>query len=290
MKINKTTTNSLFSEFPPVKTQQWQETILKDLKGADYEKKLIWKTNQVLEIKPYYRSEDISDFEFPIVAPGDFPYVRGNKSTDNDWIIREDILESDPKKANVLALDAIKRGAQAIGFNVKGIHDFKEFNILFKNIDLSKTEIHFTSAVSFPQLIDNFLLFVKNNNIHADKIVGSINFDPISYSLLNGKPYDSLEKNDAEAFQLIQRMHLSLPKMKVITINGQFFNNAGASIIQELAYSLASGNEYLSSLTSLGADIDEVAPDFQFCLGIGSNYFLEIAKIFEGKDPMDVIR
>jgi methylmalonyl-CoA mutase len=99
----------LFSEFPPVLTEQWEEKIKKDLKGADYDKKLIWKTNENFNLKPYYRSEDLKDISYlDDVFPGDFPFARGNKKNKNDWYIRQDIDAKDIKKANIKALDILK--------------------------------------------------------------------------------------------------------------------------------------------------------------------------------------
>ena len=70
----------LFEEFPPVTTEQWEAVIEKDLKGADYNKKLVWKTAEGFQVKPYYRAEDLKDIAWTDVKPGEFPYIRGNKS------------------------------------------------------------------------------------------------------------------------------------------------------------------------------------------------------------------
>ena len=77
----------LFEEFPPVSTQQWEEKILEDLKGSDY-KKLIWKTVEGLNIRPYYRAEDLEKLAHMHTLPGEPPFVRGGKTRDNDWEIR----------------------------------------------------------------------------------------------------------------------------------------------------------------------------------------------------------
>ena len=90
----------LFAEFPPVSTEQWEEVINRDLKGADYDKKLVWKTQEGFNVRPYYRMNDLDGIEFKNSAPGQFPFVRGTK-TDNQWLIRQDYsLEEGPAKAN----------------------------------------------------------------------------------------------------------------------------------------------------------------------------------------------
>src|SRR5512133_1563564 len=105
----------LFGTFPPVSTSEWEARITDDLKGADYQKKLIWKTTEGFEVKPYYRDEDTQGIEFMNAAPGEYPYVRGNHTQSNDWQIRQDIETDDIEEANRLAVDAIKRGATGLG-------------------------------------------------------------------------------------------------------------------------------------------------------------------------------
>ena len=111
----------LFSEFPPIPTSKWEEKIIGDLKGADYEKKLIWKTDEGINVKPYYRAEDLNGLEYLSALPDEWPFTRGIKKNNNDWIIRQDIYSEDIAEANRIALDAISRGADAIGLNAKRI-------------------------------------------------------------------------------------------------------------------------------------------------------------------------
>ena len=92
-------TDNLLQEFPPVSTQAWEDAIARDLKGADYTKKLIWQTDEGLAVKPYYRAEDIAGLEFLDTAPGSFPFVRSARLT-GDWRIREEIDAIDPEQAN----------------------------------------------------------------------------------------------------------------------------------------------------------------------------------------------
>ena len=110
----------LFAEFPPISTEQWEATILADLKGADYEKKLVWKTGEGFNVKPYYRAEDLQNLTYLRVQPGEFPYVRGNKKDSNSWEIRQEVKVSSAKEANATAVDALIKGADAVGFHKIG--------------------------------------------------------------------------------------------------------------------------------------------------------------------------
>ncbi|MGD0710293.1 MAG: acyl-CoA mutase large subunit family protein [Bacteroidales bacterium] len=269
----------LFSEFPPVSTREWEEKIREDLKGADYDKKLVWKTTEGINVKPYYRKEDIEKLEYQHTPPGEFPFISGQKTNNNAWEIRQDIEEPNPDKANKIAIDAIKRGAEAIGFNTREIEYDTEMKDMLDGIDLSKVSVHFTSASSFPVISSLFLQELSGKKIDTLSVKGSLNFDPLSYYLLYGKFYTSQNENFDEAASIIKNLKKEIPLFKAITINGQYFHNAGASIIQELAFSLASANEYLVQLTDRGLKVDDIAPRIQFVFAIGSNYFMEIAKL-----------
>jgi len=267
----------LFSEFPPISTKEWEEKINIDLKGADYEKKLIWKPTEGFNIRPYYRAEDIKNLEYLNTSPSEFPFTRGNKK-DNNWIVRVDIETDNIIEANTIAIDNLKNGAKAIGFNADKVTSAESIKVLLNGIDLEKTEINFLSSNSFSQTVDLFINEIKRQNLNKDNIRGSINYDPINQLAISGK----LCKNEKETFEdstnLMKKVIAEIPNFKAISINGSLFHNSGASITQELAFGLASGNEYLYRLTSNGLSADQVLPRLLFSFAIGSNYFMVIAK------------
>ena len=138
----------LFSEFPPVSTESWEALINNDLKGKDYDKTLVWRTNEGISVRPYYREENLSGLGFVGTLPGQFPYVRGNRKVGNDWLIRQDIQVADLLEANRKALTVLSKGVTSIGFVFKicreiGIDDLKQ---LLQGICLEKTEVNFVMA------------------------------------------------------------------------------------------------------------------------------------------------
>ena len=269
----------LFSEFPPVTTNEWEEKIKTDLKGADYEKKLTWKTDEGFDVKPYYRSENLQGLEYLQSIPGEPFFVRGNKKNNNNWMIRQDIPVIDIEEANRIAVDAVQKGADSLSFCATGITSHKLMSRLLSNIDLLKTNINFMSSRSYPLTLELLIYEVNSRKMETGKISGSLNFDPISYLLLHGNFYISKENNFEEAEYLLKTVGKKLPGFKAFTINGHYFPEAGSTIVQELAFSLASAIEYFFELTSRGISIDDVAGNFVLSLGIGSDYFLEIAKL-----------
>jgi len=269
----------LFSEFPPISTSQWEEKINADLKGADYDKKLIWKTDEGINVRPYYRAENLEELGYLSSPPGETPFIRGTKKDTNNWIIRQDIENDNIIEANRIAIDAISHGANAIGLDVKAITAHKQMQQLLQGIDISKTGINFISSRSYPLTLELFIYELAHRDLDGTKVSGSLNFDPIGFLLLHGDFYLTKQGNFDEAEYLIQTINKKIPGFHAITVNGQLFNNAGATLIQELAYSLASGNEYLAELTSKGLPVESIADSILFSFGIGSNYFMEIAKL-----------
>jgi methylmalonyl-CoA mutase len=271
--------SGLFADFPPVSTEVWEGQIHTDLKGADYEKKLVWQTDEGLRVRPYYRSEDLEDLSHLNTLPGDFPFVRGDKVSGNHWQVRQDIRTDDHALANRLALEAIERGADAVGIRAKEVNSMEELSDLLRYIQLEKSAVHFISAREYPFIAELFIRIMKLRTARPELVQGSLGFDPFTYFLLYGDYYNSLHDNLNEAKYLIQNIGRELPAFKMVHVSGNVFHNAGASAVQELAFALASGNEYMARLTDEGLTADQVAGTLHFTFGIGSSYFLEIAKL-----------
>lgn len=266
-------TNKLFSEFPEVSTQQWEDIIIKDLKGADYRKKLIWETNEGIDVKPYYRAEDINELEQINSQAGTFPFLRGNSAQDNNWLVRQDIIVDDIKEANKKALFVLNRGIESLGLILTEFLTEKQFAILFRNIELSAIEINIICGSHQTEILENFYAYLRREKVDLKAIRGSITFNPYTELAMVGSSDSVLM-----ATELI-KISTKMPDFKVIAVHGSIFHNSGASVVQELAFSLATASDYLNKLTEKGLSIDELAPKFRFDFAVGSNYFMEIAKI-----------
>src|SRR5512133_683912 len=105
----------LFDQFPPVSTKDWMEKITADLKGGDF-RKLIWKAGEGIEIMPFYREEDLDSLLSADSVPCEFPYRRGTKIGNNEWLIRQDVKVSDYHEANKKSLDILMKGINSLGF------------------------------------------------------------------------------------------------------------------------------------------------------------------------------
>jgi methylmalonyl-CoA mutase len=270
--------NKLFQEFPPVSTEQWEEIIIKDLKGADYQKKLAWRTDEGFQVRPYYRAEDLDSLHYLETLPNHFPYTRGFKTKDNNWKIVQEITEKDPKKANAIAVNALNKGADSVSFCTKNVNSYQDLKSLLQNIDLEKKGVQFRCASSYIEFTKWFVQYIEEQKFDKTKIVGAIDFDAIIFALKKGKFYREKETDLQEVVELLS-LTSELPNFKIINVNGLAMHNAGATVVQELGYALAVANEYLAYATNKGIASEKIAAKMQFTLSVGSNYFMEIAKL-----------
>jgi len=271
--------NKLFDEFPPVSTTEWMEKIKKDLKGADFEKRLIWNSPEEIKIKPFYRSEDIENLNYLQTLPNQYPFVRGNKNH-NDWHVRQDIFVDDIAKANKKALDILMKGVSSLGFIFSNQYQAKVSDIekLMENIFADSVEVNFIIGTGSHKVISVYESLVKKYNRNPENIHGSVDFDPFYALLFKGRFCQTEDYAFKHAGQIIHAAEL-LPHFRTLSINGLSLRNSGAHIVQELAFSLSMGAEYITRLTNLGFSVDDIAPRIKFNFGTGSNYFMEIAKI-----------
>ena len=171
----------LFTEFPPVSTTAWEEVITKDLKGADYEKKLVWKTYDGFSVRPYYRAEDLQGLKYVGKNPGEFPFVRGTKQN-NRWFINESVCCGDIAAANSQALTLLTKGVESFIFHLPEgkVMEVADYTALLKGISLEKVPVNFRGCC--PKNVDglkNFLKYVDSLGIDKDTVRATFDFSPL---------------------------------------------------------------------------------------------------------------
>ncbi|MBP3788789.1 MAG: methylmalonyl-CoA mutase small subunit [Prevotella sp.] len=266
----------LFTEFAVPTTQEWLDKIEIDLKGADFQKRLVWRTNEGFNVQPFYRREDLKDLKTPDALPGEFPFVRGNKKDSNEWYVRQNIVVEDAKEANKKALDILNKGIDSLGFKLPGKMVSKEtVETLLEGIYCDIVEVNFSTCKRHSLELAQILVeYFEKKGYDKEKVVGSIDWDPMEKIVMKGKDTTPIL---ALAPQLVETMK-EYPNFRVIAVNSDSLNNAGAYIVQELGYALAWGNEYLQQLTDAGVDVDLAAKNIKFNMGVSENYFMELAK------------
>lgn len=276
----KNNREKLFAEFPPVSTEAWEAAIAVDLKGADYERKLVWRTNEGFNVRPYYRAENLEGLETLNAAAGEFPYLRG-VSGDNNWLTHQTIEVAAPAEANATALQMLNAGVDSLGFEIKD-ENFSEadLDVLLKDIYMPAVDLTF-SGKKMPHVAALVLAKAEKEGVSKDDIRVNFCIDPIVKHLsMKG---DWCEKcGGTKCFDKIADLVAKTKEYKhvrVVTVSGNVFSDSGSTIVEELGFSLAVAHEYLVRMMEHGLTIDEAARKLRFSFAVTSNYFMEMAKL-----------
>lgn len=264
----------LFDMFSPTTTEDWVAKITVDLKGADFNKKLVWRTNEGFNVQPFYRREDLKNVAHMGTLPGQFPYVRGTRDN-NDWLIRQQIQGCTPSEINSEAKHAIDRGVDSIGIKLGRDVKAEDIATILEGIDLKKIELNISccngKAVEIARLVVDYL---KANGLEKD-FRGSIDFDPFKRLLRHGLEFPRDIKAEAVAMYATVK---DVENFRCFAVDSMMLNNSGAYITQELGYALAWGAEWMNILIDAGLTPCQAASRIKFNMGISSNYFMELAK------------
>ncbi|QQX76600.1 MULTISPECIES: methylmalonyl-CoA mutase subunit beta [Aequorivita] len=247
----------LFEDFDEVSAKQWKQQIQYDLKGADYNETLVWQSPEGINVKPFYHEDDFKE---------GFQPVPGQPKT---WKIAQEIFIDDEKIANHIALDALKRGAEAIVFTAAEDFDPKT---VFKDFPLDQASIYFKLSFLSEAFYGKLIKFFSEK-----KATVFYNIDLIGNLARTGNWFNNLKKDHEMLDSLFQKY----PSEKLLSVDASLYQNAGANIVQQLAYALAHANEYLNHVCHPERLEGLHKQNFKltFLLTTGPNYFFEIAKI-----------
>lgn len=268
----------LFDMFPPISTEEWKAKINVDLKGADFDKKLVWRTNEGFDVQPFYRREDLETLTHLNTLPGEFPFVRGTRDN-NDWLVRQSILGDTAEEVNANALEAISKGVESLGICLCD-KDYNELPAMLKGVDLKKVEVNLGICPGKAVEAAKVLVALVKETGAEEEFRGSINFNPFKRLLKHGLdfPKDIVAESVA-LFNVVKEVK----NLRCFAVDSRMFNNGGAFITQELGYALAWGAEWMTLLTEAGLDACEVAKRIKFNMGVSANYFMELAKFRAGR-------
>lgn len=240
----------LFTNFEPITSKEWKQKIQFELNGADYNENLIWNSPEDIKVKPFYNKEDVKE-------------VISVTTKASEFKICQNIFVRDINKSIERALDSLNRGAESIRFTIEdetlGVAKLLE-KLPLENITVF-FHLNFISIDFVQQL---------NEIARTKKAVIFCNIDPIGQLAINGNWFTTSEKNNFETLNKLIKKESSL---SLISVNGALYQNAGANIVQQIAYTLAHANEYFNRIEVLKPEtlVLEIA--------VGTNYFFEIAKL-----------
>jgi len=241
--------NDLFSDFNPVSSKQWKQQIQFELKGADYNETLLWNSPEDIKVKPFYHHDELQN-----------PYGAQTKAT--QFNICQDIFVYDLEKSIAKANDSVTRGAESIRFTIQDVTTVVAR--LLENFPFEKASVYIQPSflsIDFLKKIDA-VAKAKNTVIYVFA-------DPIGQLAQDGNWFQTPEKDNFETFNVLTK---ETSNLAFVSIKAGLYQNAGANMVQQIAYTLAHANEYLNRLPKINqAILLEVA--------IGTNYFFEIAKL-----------
>src|SRR5690606_37976248 len=246
--------HKLFGGFGEVSAKQWKQKIQYDLQGADYNDSLVWESLEGIKVKPFYHREDLENMETFV------------QQRDRPWKIVEPVYYGNPGKANALARGLLKKGTDGLIFTIP--EEKSDLDGLLSKIDLQGSplyfDLQFLSADPLKELLSRF--GDHRGGIH-------LGLDPIGQLAREGQWFQNQEM-DFETVAEILRPSTPDSGSTVLGIPMDHYQNAGANMVQQLAYALAHAHEYLQHFDGLSAPLT-----FCFKVAVGGNYFFEIAKI-----------
>ncbi|MBT8038103.1 MAG: acyl-CoA mutase large subunit family protein [Verrucomicrobiae bacterium] len=294
-------TDGLLAEFPPHTYDQWHDAAEALLKGAPFEKLLVSKTYEDITIQPIYRREDIADLEHRKHLPGSGSLVRGSQSggfLKAGWEISQELEKSQPDQWNTIAHQGLNGGQTELnvvlsdvtsnGYDlgqteqqVSGLslENLKDMEVSLDGIAIDSISTFWRSGAGSVPVAALFFAAAKKQGIALKDIRGCFDIDPLAEMGLNGHLRQNLKTRLDHMAALTKFAIKHAPQMQTICVQGNLYHDSGASATQELAYIISTAVCYIEKMKKRGISPAEVIPHMRVSLSIGSDYFMEIAKI-----------
>ena len=284
--------------------QSWRTAAEKELRGKSLED-LSWQTLEGIDINPLYTSEDVSGLDHIDSLPGQEPFVRGVRSTmyaGRPWTIRQYAGFSTAEASNAFYRKALAAGQQGVsvafdlathrgydsdhprvigdvgkaGVAIDSVEDMK---ILFDSIPLDQVSVSMTMNGAVIPVLANFIVAGEEQGHDKAKLSGTIQNDILKEFMVRNTYIYPPEPSMRIVADIIEYTSNEIPKFNSISISGYHMQEAGANLVQELAFTLADGKEYVKTAIARGMDVDHFAGRLSFFFAIGMNFFMEAAKL-----------
>ena len=296
------------SDFPKKTLADWQELAAKDLKGGSLDQ-LAWETPEGIKVKPLYTAADLENLSHLNTLPGFAPFVRGPRATMysyRPWTIRQYAGYSTAEESNAfyranlaagqmglsVAFDlATHRGYDSDHPRVVGdvgkagvaIDSVEDMKILFDGIPLDKMSVSMTMNGAVLPVLAGYIVAAEEQGVSQDKLSGTIQNDILKEFMVRNTYIYPPTPSMRIVADIIEYTSRNMPKFNSISISGYHMQEAGATAVQELAFTLADGLDYVRSALARGLEIDEFAGRLSFFWAIGMNFFMEVAKLRAGR-------
>lgn len=283
----------------------WQKSFEKETKQSS--DKAISDTDEGIEIKPVYTKDDLKKLSFveENSFPGQWPYTRGPKAsmyTNRPWTIRQYAGFSTAEESNEFYKKNLESGQKglSVAFDLPthrgydsdddlvmgdvgkagvAIDTVEDMKILFNEIPLDKMSVSMTMNGAVLPVLSAFVVAGEEQNVQKNLLSGTIQNDILKEFMVRNTYIYPPEPSMKIVADIIEFTSKEMPKFNSISISGYHMQEAGADNVLELAYTLADGMEYVRAAMSKGLDIDDFAPRLSFFFAIGTDFFMEIAKL-----------
>jgi len=285
------------------KIEKWRELAEKELKRSP--DTIVWNTPEGIEVKPLYTAEDLEGIGHLDSLPGMKPFVRGPRATmyaGRPWTIRQYAGFSTAEESNAFYRKALAAGQQGIsvafdlathrgydsdhprvvgdvgkaGVAIDSVEDMK---ILFDGIPLDQVSVSMTMNGAVIPILANFIVAGEEQGVPREKLSGTIQNDILKEFMVRNTYIYPPEPSMRIVADIIEYTAKEMPKFNSISISGYHIHEAGATLVQELAFTLADGREYVRAALKKGLNVDDFAGRLSFFFAIGMNFFMEIAKL-----------
>ncbi len=285
-------------------TANWKDLAEKELRGRPLED-LTWQTLEGIDVKPLYTADDTKDLEHMDGIPGVGPFTRGVKATmyaGRPWTIRQYAGFSTAEESNAFYRRNLAAGQQGVsvafdlathrgydsdhprvvgdvgkaGVAIDSVEDMK---ILFDGIPLDKVSVSMTMNGAVIPILANYIVAGQEQGHDKSLLAGTIQNDILKEFMVRNTYIYPPEPSMRIISDIIEYTSNEMPKFNSISISGYHMQEAGANLVQELAYTLADGREYVRAATQAGMDVDKFAGRLSFFFAIGMNFFMEAAKL-----------
>lgn len=294
----------LFAEFAPASPDEWRAAAEKTLKGAPFEKKLLTRTYEGITLQPIYNIADTASLPHTASLPGLPTYVRGTRALGyliRPWEVAQEMPYPTAAEVNQAVREDLPRGLttlhvrldratlrgqdpdqavpEAVGQGGASLASREDFTTLFAEIPLAQTPLLFAAGATALPLAALILAAAESQGLKPSKLQGCIGADPLGALAADGALPIALERSyDAMAW-LTAWAATHAPGLRTIQVEVHPYHNGGATVVQDLAFALATGAEYLRAMQARGLNVDTVAPRMQFAFSLGSTFFMEIARL-----------
>ena len=284
--------------------KDWQTLVKKETKGRTADE-LVWQTPEGIAIKPLYTAEDTKDLEHMDNLPGFAPFKRGPKATmyaGRPWTVRQYAGFSTAEKSNAFYRKNLAAGQQGLsvafdlathrGYDsdherVEGdvgkagvaIDSVEDMKILFDQIPLDKVSVSMTMNGAVLPVMASFIVAAEEQGVAPEQLAGTLQNDILKEFMVRNTYIYPPAPSMKIVSDIIAYTTARMPKFNSISISGYHMQEAGATNVQELAYTIADGIEYVRTAIDSGMDVDKFAPRLSFFFAIGMNFFMEIAKL-----------